>query len=214
MSHHLPLLDHQYNPTETLWSFSNAVFNYLDANYEPRNTQHLEPEKMKALLVFLSRPEDAPTNRVLSSLYFNVVYLAYKIETVFTPHGPATTRAGLLAYLRSEIMSDPDMSGFTSFEGANKAMRLRPPFTRSQFPPQAEPKAKATQSYIEATVANTLKDMSWTAAAVYNEELEALKMRYAIEERGQQAALDLISPRFCYSCYRQPCTCRGGYGLI
>ncbi|KAF9946777.1 hypothetical protein BGZ72_011147 [Mortierella alpina] len=176
MAHQYPLLDHQYIPTDTLRAFSNAVFAYLDAHYEPRNTHVLEPEKMKALLVFLSLPDDVQVNRQLSSLYFNIVFLALKVETVFTPHGPAVTPAGLLTYLRSEIMSDPDSSGFTCFENANKAMRLRAPFARSQFPPVAEPQAKVMQSYIEATVRNTLRDMDWSAAAVYNEELEALKL--------------------------------------
>ncbi|KAF9557497.1 hypothetical protein EC968_007614 [Mortierella alpina] len=176
MAHQLPLLDHQYNPTETLRSFSDAVFNYLDAHYEPRYTQLLEPEKMRALLVFLSIPEAVSVNRQLSSMYFNIVFLAYSVQTVFTPHGPAVTRAGLLTYLRSEIMSDPDSSGLTCFEQANRAMRLRAPFIRSQFPPVAEPRTKQMQSYIESTVNNTLRDMQWSEASVYNEELEALKL--------------------------------------
>ncbi|KAG0272131.1 hypothetical protein BGZ95_012130, partial [Linnemannia exigua] len=192
MAHQYPLLDHHYNPTETLRSFSNAVFGYLDTHYEPRGTQLLEPGKMKALLVFLSPPEYTEVNRQLSSLYFNIAFLALSIQTVFTAHGPAVTPAGLLTYLRSEIMSDPDTSGFTCFEQANKAMRLRSPFVRSQFPPVAEPRAKELQSYIETSVRKTLDDMGWSAPAVYNEELEALKVRLALEQRGQQSALDLI----------------------
>ncbi|KAF9144432.1 hypothetical protein BG015_000120 [Linnemannia schmuckeri] len=207
MAHQLPLLDYHYNPTETLHTFSNAVFNYLDTHYEPKGTHLLEPEKMRALLVFLSLPEDVEVNRQLSSMYFNIVFLAHSVQTVFTAHGPAVTPAGLITYLRSEIMSDPDTSGFKCFEMANKAMRLRVPFSRSQFPPVAEPRAKELQSYIEASVRNTIKDMGWSAAAVYNEELEAMKMRMALEQRGQQIALDLVSPRICYSCHRYPCTC-------
>ena len=214
MAHQLPLLDHQYNPTETLHSFSNAVFGYLDTHYEPKGTHLLEPEKMRALLVFLSLPEDAQVNRQLSSLYFNIVFLAHSIQTVFTAHGPAVTPAGLLTYLRSEIMSDPDTSGFKSFEMANKAMRLRPPFARSQFPPVAEPRAKELQSYIEASVRNIIKDMNWSTAAADDEELQAVKMRIAFEQMGQQNALDLVSPLLCYSCYRQPCICRGYSDLI
>ncbi|KAG9319602.1 hypothetical protein KVV02_003871 [Mortierella alpina] len=214
MAHPLPLLDYHYNPTDTLRSFSNAVFDYLDRHYEPRGSQLLEPEKMRALLVFLSLPDAVQVNRQLSSLYFNIVFLAYAIQTVFTPHGPAVTRAGLLAYLRSEIMSDPDSGGFTCFEKASREMRLTTSFARSQFPPVADPRSKEVQSYIEASVRNTLKDMNWSAAAVYNEELEALKVRAALEQRGQQIALDLISPRICYSCYRHPCTCHGTFGLI
>ena len=214
MAHQLPLLDYQYNPTETLRSFSNAVFGYLDTYYEPKGTQLLEPEKMRALLVFLSLPEDAQVNRQLSSLYYNIAFLALSIQTVFTAHGPAVTPAGLLAYLRSEIMSNPDTSGFTCFELANKAMRLRPPFARSQFPPVAEPRAKELQSYIEASVRNTIKDMGWSAAAAHDEALAALKMQMALEQRSQQIALDSISTRICYSCHRHPCSCRGAFSGI
>lgn len=207
MAHQLPLLDSHYNPTETLHTFSNAVFNYMDTHYEPKGTHLLEPEKMRALLVFLSLPEDAEVNRQLSSMYFNIVFLAHSVQTVFTAHGPAVTPAGLVTYLRSEIMSDPDESGFKSFEMANKAMGLRAPFIRSQFPPVAEPRAKELQSYIEASVRNIIKDMGWTEAAVYNEELEATKVRIALEQYGQQNALDLVSPRICYTCYSRPCAC-------
>ncbi|KAK3812370.1 MAG: hypothetical protein JOS17DRAFT_469142 [Linnemannia elongata] len=214
MAHQLPLLDYQYNPTETLRSFSNAVFGYLDTHYEPKGTHLLEPEKMKALLVFLALPQDAEVNRQLSSLFFNTVFLALSIETVFTAHGPAVTPAGLLAYLRYEIMIDPDTDGFTCFEMANKAMRLRPPFVRSQFPPVAEPRTKELQSYIDASIRKTLKDMGWSAADVHDEALEAVKTRIALEQMGQQNALDLISPRTCYSCYRYPCICRGALSLI
>ncbi|KAF9079132.1 hypothetical protein BGX23_004997 [Mortierella sp. AD031] len=214
MAYQPPLLDHQYNPTETLCTFSNAVFRYIDTHYEPRGTQLLEPEKMKVLLAFLSLPEDVQVNRQVSSLYFNTVFLALSIQTVFTAHGPSVTPTGLLAYLRHEIMSDPDSSGFSSFERANNAMRLRHPFARSQFPPVAEPRAKGLQSYIEASLKNNLKDVGWSAAAVHDEALEAMKARFALEQRGQQAALDLISPSICYSCRRYPCTCRGALGLI
>ncbi|KAF8927025.1 hypothetical protein BGZ47_002371, partial [Haplosporangium gracile] len=193
MAYQLPLLDHQYNPTETLRSFSNAVFGYLDTHYEPKGTQLLEPEKMRALLVALSLPEDVQANRQLSSIYFNTAFLALSIETVFTAHGPSVTPAGLLAYLRSEIMSDPDL-GFTSFESANKAMRLRPGFARSQFPPVAESKAEELQSYIQASLIKTLRDINWSAAAAEDEALAAVKTRIAFEQMGQQNALDLISP--------------------
>jgi hypothetical protein len=211
----LPLLDPYYNPTETFHAFSNAVFHYLDTHYEPKGTHLLEPEKMRALLVFLSSPEDAEGNSQLSSMYYNIVFLAHSVQTVFTAHGPAVTPAGLITYLRSEIMSDPDDSGFKCFNQASKAMGLRIHFNRSQFPPVADPRTKELQSYIEATVRNTINDMHWTQAAVYNEELEATKVRIALEQTGQQNALDLITSRFCYSCYRNPCTCGNGLlGLI
>ncbi|KAF9358387.1 hypothetical protein BGX34_008953 [Mortierella sp. NVP85] len=172
----LPLLDSHYNPTETLLTFSNAVFNYLDTHYEPKGTHLLEPEKMKALLVFMSAPEDVENDRQISSVYFNLVYLAYSVQTVFTAHGPAATPAGLTTYLRSEIMSDPDDSGFKGFRMASGKMKLRIPFTRSQFPPVAEPRAKEIQSYVRTSLINITKDMGWTGASVYNEELEAVKL--------------------------------------
>ncbi|KAH7054892.1 hypothetical protein BKA57DRAFT_434519 [Linnemannia elongata] len=173
MAYQPPLLDHQYNPTETLCTFSNALFRYLDTHYEPRGTQLLEPEKMKALLALLSPPEEAQVNRQVSSLYFNTVFLALSIQTVFTAHGPSVTPTGLLAYLRHEIMSDPDASGFSSFE---------------RFLQVAEPKAKELQSYIEASVKNNLKDLGWSAAAVYDEALEAVKKipRSVGDERGSK----------------------------
>ncbi|KAG0050933.1 hypothetical protein BGZ89_003694 [Linnemannia elongata] len=214
MAYQPPLLDHQYNPTETLCTFSNALFRYLDTHYEPRGTQLLEPEKMKALLALLSPPEEVQANRQVSSLYFNIVFLALSIQTVFTAHGPSVTPTGLLAYLRHEIMSDPDASGFSSFERVNNAMRLRHPFARSEFLQVAEPKAKELQSYIEASVKNNLKDLGWSAAAVHDEALEAVKVRIALEQRGRQAALDLISPSYCYSCRRYPCICHGALSLI
>ncbi|KAF9122478.1 hypothetical protein BG015_005547 [Linnemannia schmuckeri] len=206
MAHQLPLLDHQYNPTETLRSFSNAVFNYLDTHYEPKGTHLLEPEKMKALLVVLSLPADVHANRQISSIYFSIAFLALSIETVFTAHGPSVTPAGLLAYLRSEIMSNPDLS-FTSFESANKAMRLRPGFVRSQFLSVAEPRAKELQSYIDTSLDNTLRDINWSATAADDEALAAVKTRIAFEQMGQQNALDLVSPLICYRCYRHQCTC-------
>ncbi|KAF9136282.1 hypothetical protein BGX30_011289 [Mortierella sp. GBA39] len=209
MANQLPLLDHQYNPTETLWSFSNAVFSYLDTRYEPKGTQLLEPEKMKALLVLLSLPEDVQINRQVSSLFFNTLFLALSIETIFTAHGPSVTRAGLLAYLRFEIMSDPDVT-FTSFEIAIKAMLLGPHFARSQFPPVAESRAKELQSHIQASLNNTLKDLDWSATTADDEELKAVKIRIAFEQMGRQNALDLISPSICYSCRRQYCICGGG----
>ncbi|KAK5809259.1 hypothetical protein F5H01DRAFT_323528 [Linnemannia elongata] len=214
MVHQLPLLDNQYNPTEALRSFSDAVFHYLDTHYEPKGTQLLEPEKMKALLLFFSPPEDAQVNRQVSLVYFSIAFLALSIETVFTAHGPSVTPAGLLAYLRSEIMSDPEESGFLCFKMANKAMRLKHSFTRSQFPPVAEPKAEELQAYIEASFKKALRDVGWYAAAVHDEELEAVKTRIALEQMGEENAQDLISSRICYSCYRNPCICLGGLDLI
>ncbi|KAF9579096.1 hypothetical protein BGW38_004797 [Lunasporangiospora selenospora] len=207
MVHQPPLLDHQYNPTETLRSFSNTVFRYLDTHYEPKGTQLLEYEKLQALFVLFALPENENVNRQLSSIYFNTVFLALKIETVFTAHGPAITPAGLLTYLRSEIMNDPEENGFMCFDKANSALRLSPPFVRSQFPRTADPKAVQLQSYIDNNLAKALKDMKWTAAAAYNEELQAVKARIALEQMGQQNALDLLSPRLCYRCYRCPCVC-------
>lgn len=213
MAHHLPLLDPQYNPTATLHSFSNAVFNYLDMYYEPRGTQLLESEKSKALLSFMTPQNLVAVSLQTHSLVLHTTYLAFGIETVFTAHGASLTRNGLLAFLRSEIMSDPN-EAFTSFEKANQMMRLGPPFARSQFPQVAEPRAKELLSYVEASIAKCVKDMGWSSAAGQEEELNALKVRLALEQRGQQAALDLISPSVCYYCRRHPCTCSGVLGLI
>ncbi|KAG0087927.1 hypothetical protein BGZ92_006836 [Podila epicladia] len=208
MAHHLPLLDAQYNPTETLYSFSNAVFNYLDMYYEPKRTQLLESEKSKALLSFLTPENLVALSLQTSSLVLHTTYLAYGIETVFTAHGASLTRNGLVAFLRSEILSDPN-EAFAGFEKANQAMRLRPPFVRSQFPPVAEPRAKELMSFIEASISKCVQDMGWSSAAGQEEQLNALKVRYALEQRGQQAAIDLVSSGVCYYCRKYSCNCRG-----
>ncbi|KAF9100522.1 hypothetical protein BGX27_000354 [Mortierella sp. AM989] len=160
--------------------------------YEPKGTQLLEPEKMKALLSFLIPKEHAQVNLQVSSLVFNATFLAFQIETVFTAHGPSVTRAGLLTYLRCEIMGDPN-EAFTNFNASNQVMRLGPSFTRAQFPQVAEPKAKELTSYVQASIEKTIKDMNWSPVAAYDEQLEALKVRMAIEQRGQEAALNLIN---------------------
>ncbi|KAF9309332.1 hypothetical protein BG003_009873 [Podila horticola] len=183
MAHQFPLLDPQYNPTETLRSFANAVFTYLDMRYEPRGSQLLEPEKMKALLSFMARNEHVQVSVQLSSMVFNTTFLAFSIETVFTAHGPSVTHAGLLAYLRSEIMSNPD-EAFASLTKANQVMQLGPAFVRSQFPQVAEPRAKELESYVSASVAKSVKDMGWSPAGAHQEQLDALKTRLALEERG------------------------------
>ncbi|KFH61886.1 hypothetical protein MVEG_12220 [Podila verticillata NRRL 6337] len=213
MAHQFPLLDHHYNSTETLRSFSSAVFSYLDMRYEPKGTQLLEPEKMKVLLSFLAPKELVQASLKISSLVFNAYFLAFHIETVFTAHGPSVTQAGLLAYFRSEIMSHPN-EAFASFNKANQVMQLGPPVVRSQFPTMAEPRSKELSSYIDASIAKTIKDMGWSSVAAQEEELNAVKVRIALEQRGRQAALDLISPSVCYSCRRYPCTCGGALGLI
>ncbi|KAF9997970.1 hypothetical protein BGZ65_006471 [Modicella reniformis] len=190
--HPFPLLDAQYNPTETLRSFSNAVFSYLDMSYEPKGSQLLEPEKMKALLCFLSPKERAQVTAQISSMVFNATFLAFQIETVFTAYGPSVTRAGLLSFFRCEIVSGPD-EAFTNLNASNQVMRLGPPFVRSQFPQVAEPRAKELSSFVEASIIKTIKDMGWSPAATNEEELNALKLRLSLEQRGRQAALDLIS---------------------
>ncbi|KAG0216110.1 hypothetical protein BGX28_006006, partial [Mortierella sp. GBA30] len=172
--HQFPLLDQQYNPTETLRSFSNAAFSYLDMQYEPRGTQLLEPEKMKALLSFLVPKKDLQVCLAVSSLAFYTTFLAYRIETVFTARGPSVTRAGLLAYFCSEIMSDPE-AAFTNFDAANQVMRLGPPFARSQFPQLPEPEAKELSSYVQASVAYTVREMGWSPATAQDEQLNAMK---------------------------------------
>ncbi|KAF9348054.1 hypothetical protein BGX26_000493 [Mortierella sp. AD094] len=189
--HQYPLLDQQYNPTETLRSLTNAVFSYLDMHHEPKGTQLLEPRKMKTLLSLMVPKEDLELNLKISNLAFNATFLAYQVETVFTAHG-------LLTYLRSEIMGDPDTS-FKSFNTVNQVMRLGPAFVRSQFSHVPEPRAKELLSYIHASIVETTGDMGWTPGAggsgsSEQEQLRALKVQMALEQKGQQAALDLISP--------------------
>ncbi|GJJ76145.1 hypothetical protein EMPS_08504 [Entomortierella parvispora] len=190
------LLDHQHNPTETLQSFSNAVFNSLDMQYEPKGSQLLEPEKMKALLSFLTPQPLIATSVQISTLVFNALFLAFRVETIFTALGPSVTQGGLLTYLRSEIMSDPE-GAFTSFQKANQIMRLGPPFVRSQFPAVPEPRAKELAAHLQASIAKTIKNMSWSAASA-EKQLAVLKARHALEERGRQNALDLIGSSVCY----------------
>ncbi|KAF9199137.1 hypothetical protein BGZ49_010791, partial [Haplosporangium sp. Z 27] len=191
--HPYPLLDQQYNPTDTLRSFSNAVFGYLDMHHEPKNTQLLEPNKMKALLTLLVPKGTPQANLKLSNLIFFVTYSAFQIETVFTAHGPAVTRAGLVTYFRSEMMGDPNDS-FRSFNAANQVMRLGPSFERSQFPSAPEPRAKELVTHVQSSIAATIKEMGWSAASAQSEEMDALRVQQALEAKGRQAALDLISP--------------------
>ncbi|KAF9948282.1 hypothetical protein BGZ72_009791 [Mortierella alpina] len=105
---HLPLLDHQNNPTDTLRSFANAVFSYLDNYHQPKATQLLEPQKMNVLVAIMAPPEQIQATLQCSFLIFNATYVAFSVETVFNTHGACVTRSGFLTFLRSEIMSDPD----------------------------------------------------------------------------------------------------------
>ncbi|KAF8925196.1 hypothetical protein BGZ58_001016 [Dissophora ornata] len=193
--HQYPLLDNQYNATETLRSFSNAVFSYLDMRYEPKGTQMLEPEKMKALLSFLVPKEHVKVSLLLSSLAFSTTFLAFQIETVFTAHGPSVTRSGLVAYLRCEIMGDPD-AACTNLNAANQVMRLGPAFVRSQFPQVAEPRAKELMSHVQTNIGYTIKEMGWSPAAAQEEELNALKARkvkWEGEVMGEKTRYEFIA---------------------
>ncbi|KAF9917254.1 hypothetical protein BX616_001554 [Lobosporangium transversale] len=146
----LSLLDDQYIPTETLRSFSDAVFDYLDTHCEPKGTQLLEPEKMQTLVSFALGKEELQDNITFSSLLLGLTFLAYQVETVFNSHGPSVTRAGLLTYLRSKIMGNP-VTALRDFKAYNKAMRLGSPFIRSQFPRVADLKTKELASYVQAS---------------------------------------------------------------
>ncbi|KAF9918482.1 hypothetical protein FBU30_000171 [Linnemannia zychae] len=46
------------------------------------------------------------------------------------------------------------------------------------------------------------------SAASYEEELNAVKVRIALEQMGQEAALDLLTPSICYRCRMYSCICR------
>ncbi|KAG0057115.1 hypothetical protein BGZ83_001549 [Gryganskiella cystojenkinii] len=187
-----PLLDHEYNSTETLHAFSNAVFSYLDTRYEPRGSQLLEPEKMKALATFMVPQHQVDLYRQISSLVLNANFLAFRIETVYTASGPSVTRAGLLAFLRAEIMSDPN-EAFRGFNQANQFMLLGPPFVRAQFPSVAEPRTKVLASYVDASMLKTVKDMGWSSTAGQEEQLRIARMNASIKARGEQACVDLLS---------------------
>ncbi|KAF8945414.1 hypothetical protein BGZ46_006021, partial [Entomortierella lignicola] len=90
-------------------------------------------------------------------------------------------------------MGDPNDS-FRSFNAANQVMRLGPSFERSQFPSAPEPRAKELVTHVQSSIAATIKEMGWSAASAQSEELDALRVQHALEAKGRQAALDLISP--------------------
>ncbi|KAG0039155.1 hypothetical protein BGZ83_002901, partial [Gryganskiella cystojenkinii] len=82
---------------------------------------------------------------------FNLEYLAFSVETVFTKNGPAVTRKGLLTYLRSKITRDPD-EAFTQFSNMNEVLKVVPLITRSQFPRLPDPQAKELALHHEKLV--------------------------------------------------------------
>ncbi|KAF9935468.1 hypothetical protein BGZ67_003418 [Mortierella alpina] len=84
---HLPLLDHQNNPTDTLRSFANTAFGYFDKYHQPKATQLLEPQKMKVLAAMMAPPEQIQAILQCYFLVFNASYLAFAVETAFSTHG-------------------------------------------------------------------------------------------------------------------------------
>ncbi|KAF9987959.1 hypothetical protein BGZ75_010223 [Mortierella antarctica] len=84
---HLPLLDHQNNPTDTLRSFANTAFGYFDKYHQPKATQLLEPQKMKVLAAMMAPPEQIQAILQCCFLVFNASYLAFAVETAFSTHG-------------------------------------------------------------------------------------------------------------------------------
>ncbi|CAO3565424.1 unnamed protein product [Mortierella alpina] len=224
---HLPLLDHQNNPTDTLRSFSDAVFSYLDNYHEPKATQLLETQKMKVLISMMAPPDQLQATLQCSSLLLSVTYLAFSIETVFNTHGACLTRPGFLTFLRSEIMSDPD-EAFKDFSSINKAMRLGPQFSRSQFPRVADAKAKSTSAFVKENIAGALKDMAWTPSAsasnmrqqqdmarLRHQEgeniLSNMRMQMANNQIARSAAsveaMGRIGTGQCYRCGQYNCYC-------
>ncbi|KAF9116769.1 hypothetical protein BGX27_011083 [Mortierella sp. AM989] len=103
-------------------------------------------------------PEHLEMTQKFSSLTCYASYLAYSIEIVFSPHGPSVTRNGFLTFLRAEIMSDPD-EAFDYFTKYNQAMRLGPPFTRSQFPQVPDPKTLALSKLVQSTVTKNINEI-------------------------------------------------------
>ncbi|KAF9287121.1 hypothetical protein BGZ68_002224 [Mortierella alpina] len=224
---HLPLLDHQNSPTVILHSFANAVFNHLDHYHQPKATQLLEPQKMKVLVAMMAPPEQILMTLQCSFLVFNTTYLAFSVETVFTTHGACMTRSGFITFLRSEIMSDPDVA-FKDFSSVSQAMRLGVVFSRSQFPRVADPKAKSTSAFVQENVSKALQDMAWTPSAsasrsrqqqdmarLQHQEgeniLSRMRMQLADNQIARSAAsaeaMGRIGTGRCYRCGEYNCYC-------
>ncbi|KAF9370265.1 hypothetical protein BGX21_005622, partial [Mortierella sp. AD011] len=88
-------------------------------------------------------------------------------------------------------MEDPD-EAFRNFSTCNQAMRLRPPFARSQFPQAPEPRAKQLFLYVQDSIKGTIKDLDWSPVpggntlAYQQEQLAILKMSADINRRGNE----------------------------
>jgi hypothetical protein len=89
---------------------------------------------------------------------YNSYYRAFSVETSFSVNGLSVTRAGFLTYLRAMIMSDPD-EAFKDFTTLNQRMQLGRQLSRSQFPLEADPKAKNIDNSVKAYVSKILTDI-------------------------------------------------------
>lgn len=151
-----PLLDPQHNqPTWALTTFADVVFNHLDCNYEPRRSGLLEQDKMAALQGLIL-PHDHHTKvEEFRPILYNSHYMAFSVETVFSSHGPALTRAGFLTFLCSKIKSDPE-EAFKDFGIFSQALRIGTRFERSQFPFKADPVAERISMDLKTYTSKTL----------------------------------------------------------
>jgi hypothetical protein len=73
-------------------------------------------------------------------------------------------------------------------------MKLGPPLHRAQFPALAEPKTKALDSYIDAHIMKTAKDMNWSPAAGQEQELLQAKINAELRRKAGEAAVALTDP--------------------
>jgi hypothetical protein len=150
-----PLLDQQNKPTPLLISFSNNVFNYLDHTCEPKGTCLLEESKIAAMQTIILPHEYHVRMKGFRPVLYNSYYIAFSIETSFSVNGPSVTRAGFLTYLRAMIMSDPD-EAFKDFKTLSQKMLLGRQLSRSQFPREADPRAKNIDKMVKAYISNAL----------------------------------------------------------
>ncbi|KAG2184688.1 hypothetical protein INT43_000601 [Umbelopsis isabellina] len=99
-----PLFDEYGLPTELMQKYSMAIFNYLDANYAPKNTRAIEQSKIKAFMEHLGIDK----NRNIGALPSNV------LEDFYNHFGIAFTKT----------MAPPSIDGAikvasTVFKGAS-----------------------------------------------------------------------------------------------
>jgi hypothetical protein len=130
-------------PTPVLRAFSDAVFDLLDANIEPRHTGYLERTKMAAVaLIAMEVFPTTDTITVKDKWATKALYKACGYQYVKRPpHGDALTRAGFAACwaFNSSIWCDENYA-LASLYAAR--FNLKTHFVRQQFP-HITPEARA-----------------------------------------------------------------------